>query len=84
MSETVEMGRKLNTDVCFAFILKKGGKYLKYAPLIMGDMNGKIGEGEDLESGVGHYGLGTRNETGGMLVNFSKAINIITLFQILQ
>ena len=50
----------------------------------MGDMNAKIGEGEDLESGVGRYGLGTQNERGEMLANFCKAKNMMitnTLFQ---
>ena len=47
----------------------------------MGDMNAKIGEGEDLESGVGRYGLGTRNERGEILANFCKANNMMSTTQ---
>ena len=52
--------------------------------IIMDDMNAKIEEGEDLESGLGRYGLGTRNERGERLANFCEANNMMitnTLFQ---
>ena len=52
--------------------------------IIMGDLNAKVGEGEDKECGIGPYGLGTRNERGDMLAAFCQANNLIitnTLFQ---
>ena len=41
--------------------------------IIMGDLNAKVGEGEDKECGIGPYGLGKRNERGDMLASFCHA-----------
>lgn len=52
--------------------------------IIMGDLNAKVGEGEDKECGIGPYGLGARNERGDMLAAFCQANNLTitnTLFQ---
>ena len=40
--------------------------------IILGDFNGKVGEGMD-DKEVGPFGLGERNENGQLLVDFSKA-----------
>ena len=41
--------------------------------IVMGDFNAKVGEGEDLECGIGPYGLGERNDRGDMLATFCQA-----------
>ena len=40
--------------------------------ITMGDFNAKIGEGEDIDCGVGPFGLGVRNERGDMLASFCQ------------
>jgi hypothetical protein len=42
----------------------------------MGEMNAKIGEGEDERSGIGKFGLGKRNEGGDKLAEFCCANNL--------
>ena len=46
--------------------------------IVMGDFNAKVGEIEDSESGIGPYGLGTRNDRGDMLAAFCQA-NSLTI-----
>ncbi|GFS15523.1 endonuclease-reverse transcriptase [Elysia marginata] len=41
--------------------------------IIMGDFNSKVGEGLELESGIGPCGQGERNERGEMLACFCQA-----------
>ena len=51
--------------------------------IIMGDLNAKIGEGEDTRCGIGKFGLGIRNESGDKLAEFCHANEFIitnTLF----
>ena len=51
--------------------------------IVMGDLNAKVGEGEDTECGIGKHGLGRRNERGDMLASFCQANNLLitnTLF----
>lgn len=43
------------------------------ACIVMGDLNAKVGEGEDRVCGIGPYGLGERNERGDMLASFCQA-----------
>ena len=45
--------------------------------MITGDLNAKVGEGEDHESGVGAFGHGKRNERGEMLATFCQANDLI-------
>ena len=45
--------------------------------IIMGDFNAKVGEGQQKESGLGPYGLGTRNERGEQLLTFCQANNFV-------
>ncbi|XP_072027692.1 uncharacterized protein [Amphiura filiformis] len=42
----------------------------------MGDMNAKVGEGEDKKCGIGKFGLGDRNERGDRLAKFCCANNL--------
>ncbi|GFR71873.1 craniofacial development protein 2-like [Elysia marginata] len=52
--------------------------------IVMGDMNAKVGEGEDRECGIGPFGLGIRNERGDMLATFCQTNNLTianTLFE---
>ncbi|GFS05557.1 craniofacial development protein 2-like [Elysia marginata] len=39
----------------------------------MGDFTAKVGEGLELESGIGPFGLGERNERGEVLACFGQA-----------
>ena len=51
--------------------------------IMMGDLNAKVGEGADLDCGIGPYGLGTRNNNGQKLAELCQANNLIltnTLF----
>ena len=45
--------------------------------IVMGDLNAKVGEGEDNECGIGRHGLGGRNERGDMLASFCQANNLL-------
>ena len=45
--------------------------------VVMGEFNAKAGDDEDRESGVGKYGLGTRNENGERLASFCKVNELI-------
>ena len=52
--------------------------------IVMGDLNAKVGEGEDRDSGIGPFGHGVRNERGDLLANFCQANDLVitnTLFQ---
>ncbi|XP_072048767.1 craniofacial development protein 2-like [Amphiura filiformis] len=44
--------------------------------VVMGDMNAKVGEGEDKKCGIGKFGLGDRNERGDRLAEFCCANNL--------
>ena len=46
--------------------------------IVMGDLNAKVGEGADLECGIGLHGHGKRNARGEMLAAFCKA-NSLTI-----
>ena len=51
--------------------------------IVMGDLNSKVGQGEDTKCGIEKFGLGERNESGGKLVEFCHANNFVitnTLF----
>ena len=51
--------------------------------IMMGDLNAKVGEGADIDCGIGPYGLGTRNNNGQKLAELCQANNLIltnTLF----
>jgi len=41
--------------------------------IIMGDLNAKVGKGEDKECGIGPHGLGNRNDRGDKLASFCNA-----------
>ena len=41
--------------------------------IVMGDLNAKVGEGEDPECGIGPYGHDRRNARGNMLATFCQA-----------
>ena len=43
----------------------------------MGDFKAKAGDVEDRESGVGKFGLGTRNENGERLASFSEVNELL-------
>ena len=45
--------------------------------IVMGDLNAKVGEGEDTECGIGKHGLGKRNDRGDMLASFCQANNLL-------
>ena len=47
--------------------------------ILMGDFNAKVGEGAEFSAGIGHFGLGTRNERGQRLADFSTANNLSIL-----
>ena len=38
----------------------------------LGDFNAKVGEGEDIDCGIGPFGLGVRNDRGDMLASFCQ------------
>ena len=44
--------------------------------IVMGDLNAKVGHGEDKQCGIGMHGLGTRNESGDKLAEFCLANNL--------
>ena len=51
--------------------------------IMMGDLNAKVGEGADLDCGIGPYGLGTRNNNGQKRAELCQADNLLltnTLF----
>ena len=51
--------------------------------MMTGDLNAKVGEGKDLDSGVGAFGHGKRNERGDMLSTFCQVNDFVitnTLF----
>ena len=47
--------------------------------IVMGDLNAKVGEGQDTKCGIGRFGLGKRNESGDKLAEFCHANNYTTL-----
>ena len=44
---------------------------------MMGDLNANVGEGVDLDCGIGPYGLGTRNNNGHKLAELCQTNNLI-------
>ena len=56
----------------------------KEVNIIMGDFNSCVGEGVERESGIGQYGLGSRNESGDLRTDFCQANDMVitnTTFQ---
>jgi len=45
--------------------------------IVMGDLNAKIGRGEDIKCGIGKFGLGNRNESGDRLAEFCHVNNLV-------
>lgn len=49
---------------------------LRMTPIVLGDMNARVGQKEPGETSVGNFSYGTRNTRGRLLVNFAENMNL--------